>query len=124
MTYAIARKLDALRGDWSMAGGEFAKSPSPGLEMVAFTLRTPLGACIADPLFGTDWARVAKVGPRAAGDARAVIQTALAGLVRRKVVSVLSVVTEAAPEGRIGYAVDVIDLKAGGAPQTVRGVSP
>ncbi len=122
MTYSVARKLDALRGDWSVAGGGFVESPSPGLEMVALVLRTPLGACAADPSFGTDWARVSKVGPRAASDARAVIQAALAGLVRRKVVSVVDVVTEAV-DGRIGYAVDVIDLKSG-ARQTVRGVSP
>lgn len=124
MTYAVARKLDAQRGDWGVAGGAFVASPSPGLEMVALVLRTPLGACAADPSFGTDWARVLKVGPRAAGDARAVIQASLAGLVRRKVVSVVGVVAEASPDGRIGYAVDVVDLKTGGAPQTVRGVSP
>lgn len=125
MTYARARQLNPMTGDWTWdeVSEGHATSPSPALEIVLLTLRTPLGSALADPLFGTDWDRVAKLGTRAEADVRAVIEAALAPQIARQVLRDLVVRSEEGPQGRMLYEVDFVDVRLGQR-RSVRGTSP
>lgn len=126
MTYALARRLDPLTGDFAYdATSTFAESPSPALEQVLLALRTPLGACRARPTFGTPWARVDKLRATAAADAQGAIREGLAFAVRSGAITGLRVSVEVdADSGRLLYAVDFTDARLGRRVPTVTGEVP
>lgn len=126
MTYARARRLDPMSGDFVYdATDTFAESPSPGLEMVLLALRTPLGSCRARPTFGTPWSRVDKLRATAAADAQGAIREGLAFAVRSGAIRDLRVLVETdADSGRLVYAVDFTDVRLGRRVPTVTGQVP
>lgn len=109
--YLYTRALSAPTGRFVFpaTGTAFTASESPALEIVIRTLRTPLGLCAANPSFGTDWSRVQKMAPNAASTARSVIQDALAGAVRRGVLSGLEVSATVPRPGVILWSVEFTD---------------
>lgn len=126
MTYARARRLDPLAGDFvNDATSTFAESPSPALEQVLLALRTPLGSCRARPAFGTPWSRVDKLRATAATDAQSAIREGLAFAVRSGAIRDLRVSVEAdADTGRLAYNVDFFDVRLGRRVPTVTGQVP
>lgn len=107
--YAYARQLTSA-GDWSFSGDAFVASPSPALEIVLLTLRTPKGRALAAPDFGADWSRVNKLGTNALADARGVLSDALVPLVRRGVIADLKLSVDVdATRGVLVFDVDFYD---------------
>ena len=114
-SYAYARVLDPGTGALTYpagSSGDFVAAPSPALEIVKRTLRTPRGACLAQPSLGVDWSRVNILRTTAEADGRAVILAALQPLVTARVIAGLTVTVEVDPgRGRLLYSVDFLDVR-------------
>lgn len=123
MTYARARQLNPMTGDWTWdeVSEGHATSPSPAMESVLLTLRTTLGASLAAPEFGTDWDRLKKL--RGPAEAQAVLLAGLRPLESAGVIRAPQARAEEGDQGRLLYEVSFHDVRAA-VPRTLRGRSP
>lgn len=123
MTYARARKLDPMTGDWTWdaVSQGHATSPSPAMEAVVLTLRTTLGSCLAAPEFGADWDRLQKL--RGTAEAEAVLLAALRPLETAGVIRESQARAEEGDQGRLLYEVSFVDVRASQR-RVVRGRTP
>lgn len=112
MTYARARKLDPMVGDWTWdeVSEGHATSPSPAMESVLLTLRTTLGSCLAVPEFGTDWDRCQKL--RGVAEAQAVLLAGLRPLESAGMIRDPEAHAEEGDQGRLLYEVSFVDVRA------------
>lgn len=116
--------IDPATGDITLDDGELAWAPSGAIGAVVFTLRTPLGLCLAAPDDGVDWG-VARTDTADAPQAlRRELERALRPHADGGLLFDLAVTVERAATGRLRWVVAFRDgAGADATTRTVRGTT-
>lgn len=112
--------IDPQTGALSLGDGALAWAPSAAIGLVVWTLRTPLGACLADPALGVDWTSARTDTADAPQTLRREIERALRWLVDAGFLTELVVDCQRQPPRGLVYA---ITFRDGAETRTLRGTT-
>lgn len=121
--YAYTPRVDPLTGQIT-AWGTDLRPGQPSAEMVALTLRTPLGSYAPDPDEGVDLSIVQSATQNVANVWKAEVERALARYVRNGVIRDLQVTVDLQSDGQLLYDVAFVDPRDTTQPVELRRLSP
>ncbi len=110
--------IDPATGDFLLDDGHPKAAASVALGLVVWTLRTPVGTCLAAPTRGVDWSAAKVDRPGATVTLRRELERALGWIAEAGYLSGLAVTVDSPARGRLRYE---IAFDAEGQSQRVRG---